>query len=213
MEKLKSIVEAIIFASDIPLSLKQLKEIINEPSKTFAKNGDQTKINEQDIKNAIDELNREYAERGSAFRIIEIAEGYQFATLPEFAKWVGKLFKERTKKKLSQPALETLAIIAYKQPISKSEIEAIRGVNVDHIIKTLLEKKLITIVGRANTIGRPLLYGTTKEFLKYFGLKSLSELPKPTEIEEIMREDDEKINSYIEVTENEREKIPEENRK
>ncbi len=213
MENLKSIVEAIIFASDVPLSLKQLKGIINEPSKTFAKNDDQTKINEQDIKNAIDELNREYAERGSAFRIIEIAEGYQFATLPEFAKWVGKLFKERTKKKLSQPALETLAIIAYKQPISKSEIEAIRGVNVDHIIKTLLEKKLITIVGRANTIGRPLLYGTTKEFLKYFGLKSLSELPKPTEIEEIVREDDEKINSYIEVTENEREKIPEENRK
>ncbi len=213
MENLKSIVEAVIFASDVPLSLKQLKEIINEPSKIFAKNGDQTKITEQDIKNAIDELNREYAERGSAFRIIEIAEGYQFATLPEFAKWVGKLFKERTKKKLSQPALETLAIIAYKQPISKPEIESIRGVNVDHIIKTLLEKKLITIVGRADTIGRPLLYGTTKEFLKYFGLKSLSELPKPTEIEEIMREDDEKINSYIEVTENEREKIPKENGK
>lgn len=190
MENLKSIVEAVIFASDVPLSLKQLKEIVNEPSKPFTKNGDQTKISEQDIKNAIDELNREYAQRGSAFRIIEIAEGYQFATLPEFAKWVGKLFKERAKKKLSQPALETLAIIAYKQPISKPEIEAIRGVNVDHIIKTLLEKKLITIVGRADTIGRPLLYGTTKEFLKYFGLKSLSELPKPTEIEEIIKEDE-----------------------
>lgn len=203
MENLKSIVEAVIFASDIPLSLKQLKEIINEPNIMFIKNGDQSKISEQDIKNAIDELNQEYAERGSSFRIIEIAEGYQFATLPEFAKWVGKLFKERVKRKLSQPALETLAIIAYKQPISKPEIEAIRGVNVDHIIKTLLEKKLITIVGRADTIGRPLLYGTTKEFLKYFGLKSLSNLPKPKEIEEITQDNENKTNLHIEVIENE----------
>lgn len=212
MEKLKSIVEAVIFASDVPLSLKQLKEIINGTDKAFAlKDGNNLKVNEDEIKNAIDELNREYAERGSAFRIIEIAEGYQFATLPEFSKWVGRLFKERTKKKLSQPALETLAIIAYKQPISKPEIEAIRGVNVDHIIKTLLEKKLITIVGRAETIGRPLLYGTTKEFLKYFGLKSLSDLPKPSEIEEITKEDENKPDLNSEVIEDEREKEPNEN--
>ncbi len=206
MENLKSIVEAVIFVSDVPLSLKQLKEIINEPNRILqAKENGQFKVSEDDIKKAIDELNNEYAERGSAFRIIEIAEGYQFATLPEFSKWVGRLFKERAKKKLSQPALETLAIIAYKQPISKPEIEAIRGVNVDHIIKTLLEKKLITIVGRAETIGRPLLYGTTKEFLKYFGLKNLSELPKPSEIEEIMKEDENKLSIQNEVIEDEEE--------
>lgn len=207
MGNIKSIIEAIIFASDTPLSLKQIKDIVNEPNKKLSSNGETSKITEEEIKNFIDELNQEYAERGSAFRIIEIAEGYQFATLPEFAKWIGKLFKEKSKKKLSQPALETLAIIAYKQPISKPEIEAIRGVNVDHIIKTLLEKKLITIVGRAETIGRPLLYGTTKEFLKYFGLKDLSELPKPSEIEEIMKEEEsEKLNLQDEVNENEREK-------
>ncbi|MEN3037800.1 MAG: SMC-Scp complex subunit ScpB [Candidatus Kryptonium sp.] len=190
MENLKSIVEAIIFASDTPLSLKQIKDIINEPQKKLKPNGDSKTITEEDIRKIIATLNQEYSERGSAFKIIEIAEGYQFATLPEFAKWVGKLFKEKNKKKLSQPALETLAIIAYKQPISKPEIEAIRGVNVDHIIKTLLEKRLITIVGRAETLGRPLLYGTTKEFLKYFGLKDLSELPKPSEIEEITKENE-----------------------
>ncbi|CUS97540.1 segregation and condensation protein B [Candidatus Kryptobacter tengchongensis] len=207
MGNIKSIIEAIIFASDTPLSLKQIKDIVNEPNKKLSSNGETSKITEEEIKNFIDELNQEYAERGSAFRIIEIAEGYQFATLPEFAKWIGKLFKEKSKKKLSQPALETLAIIAYKQPISKPEIEAIRGVNVDHIIKTLLEKRLITIVGRAETIGRPLLYGTTKEFLKYFGLKDLSELPKPSEIEEIMKEEEsEKLNLQDEVNENEREK-------
>ncbi|CUS82019.1 segregation and condensation protein B [Candidatus Kryptobacter tengchongensis] len=207
MGNIKSIIEAIIFASDTPLSLKQIKDIVNEPNKKLSSNGETSKITEEEIKNFIDELNQEYAERGSAFRIIEIAEGYQFATLPEFAKWIGKLFKEKSKKKLSQPALETLAIIAYKQPISKPEIEAIRGVNVDHIIKTLLEKRLITIVGRAETIGRPLLYGTTKEFLKYFGLKDLSELPKPSEIEEIMKEEEsEKLNLQDEVNKNEREK-------
>lgn len=204
MENLKTIVEAIIFASDTPLSLKQIKEIVSEPNRRFTSNGEGDKITEEEIKKIIDELNQEYAERGSAFRIIEIAEGYQFATLPEFAKWVGRLFKEKSKKKLSQSALETLAIIAYKQPISKPEIESIRGVNVDYIIKTLLEKKLITIVGRAETLGRPLLYGTTKEFLKYFGLKSLSELPKPSEIEEITKdESDEKLNLQTEVNENE----------
>ena len=205
MENLKSIVEAIIFASDTLLSPKQIKDIINEPAKKFSSNGETGKISEDDIKNIIAELNQRYAEQGSAFRIIEIADGYQFATLPEFAKWVGRLFKEKNKRKLSQPALETLAIIAYKQPISKPEIESIRGVNVDHIIKTLLEKKLITIVGRAETIGRPLLYGTTKEFLKYFGLKSLSELPKPPEIDEIMKEEnyEDQLNLRNEVMDDE----------
>ncbi|MFN3135192.1 MAG: SMC-Scp complex subunit ScpB, partial [Candidatus Kryptonium sp.] len=196
-----------------PLSPKQIKDIINEPNKKFSSNGETRKINEDDIKNIIAELNQKYAEQGCAFRVIEIAEGYQFATLPEFAKWVGRLFKEKNKRKLSQPALETLAIIAYKQPISKPEIESIRGVNVDHIIKTLLEKKLITIVGRAETIGRPLLYGTTKEFLKYFGLKSLSELPKPLEIEEIMKEEnyEDQYSLKNEVMSDEREENSEEN--
>ena len=177
-DDVKHIIEALIFASDQPLTAKKIKSFLPE-------------IELSDVERAVYELNREYEERGSAFRIIEVAEGYQFATLPKFSKWVSKLFVERSRRRLSQAALETLAIIAYKQPVSKPEIESIRGVNVDHIIKSLLEKNLITIVGRGEGPGRPILYGTTKEFLKYFGLKSLSDLPKLKEIEEILKEDEE----------------------
>ena len=119
-----------------------------------------------------------------------IADGFIFATRTDFAKYLGYLSNEKSKRRLSAAALETLAIVAYKQPITKPEIETIRGVNSDYILNTLLEKQLITISGRAETIGRPLLYTTTDEFLKYFGLNKLADLPKPREIEEIMQDED-----------------------
>ncbi len=115
---------------------------------------------------------------------------FLFCTKPEYAKYVGYLSSEKSKRRLSQAALETLAIIAYKQPITKPEIESIRGVNSDYMLNTLLEKDLVTISGRADTIGRPLLYITTPEFLKYFGLNNLIDLPKPREIDEIMQDED-----------------------
>jgi segregation and condensation protein B len=122
--------------------------------------------------------------------IVKIADGFLHATKPEYAKYVGYLSSEKSKKRLSQAALETLSIIAYKQPITKPELESIRGVNSDYMLTALLEKKLITIEGRAETIGRPLLYKTTDEFLMYFGLKNLNDLPKPREIEDIMQDED-----------------------
>ena len=138
----------------------------------------------------MNELNEKYSSSDSSFKIVPIAGGYVFGTKHEYAKYVGYLSSEKTKRRLSQAALETLAIIAYKQPITKPEIEAIRGVNTDYMINTLLEKSLITIKGRSETIGRPLLYATTQEFLMYFGINKISDLPKPREIEEIVKDSD-----------------------
>ena len=134
-------------------------------------------------------LNNTYEESGRTFRIIEIAGGYQFATRPDVAAYVSRLYKDRSRRRLSGAALETLSIIAYKQPVSKSDIENIRGVNCDEVIKSLLEKNLITITGRAESVGRPLLYGTTQDFLRHFGLGSMRDLPKPREIEELLKEE------------------------
>ena len=119
---------------------------------------------------------------------MQIAGGYQFATLSDYAEWLGKLYKEQGRRKLSQSGVETLAIVAYKQPVTKAEIENIRGVNCDYVLKALLEKELLTVTGRAESVGRPLLYGTTKEFLKHFGLNDITDLPRPREIEEILGE-------------------------
>jgi segregation and condensation protein B len=135
-------------------------------------------------------LNSNYKIQKLSFKIVRVAEGFLFATLQEFSKYIGYLSSEKSKRRLSQAALETLAIIAYKQPVTTPELESIRGVNSDSILNTLLEKKLITISGRAETVGRPLLYGTTQEFLKYFGLYKITDLPKPREIEEIMQDED-----------------------
>ncbi len=180
----KSVIESIIFASDEPISEKEIITVIREID------GDDVKFKLGELQILIDELNEEYENTNRAFRIVRIAGGYSFATNKEFAKYVGFLSTEKSKRRLSQAALETLALVAYKQPITKPEIEAIRGVNSDYMISTLLEKKLIKITGRAETIGRPLLYGTTDEFLKYFGLNSLSDLPKPREFEEIAQDPD-----------------------
>lgn len=179
------VIEALIFSSDEPLPAADIIKAIK------GLDGEEIKITPSDVEETVDLLNKRYEEEFKlSFKISKIANGYLFATRPEYAKYLGFLSSEKSKRRLSQAALETLAIIAYKQPITKPELETIRGVNSDYILNTLLEKNLITISGRAETIGRPLLYGTTDEFLKYFGLFKISDLPKPREIDEIMKDED-----------------------
>ena len=185
MDKIyNSIIEALIFSSDDVINSSEIMKAIK------GIDGEDVQVSNKDIDNAVDELNTSYEEQNISINILRVANGYLFATKPEYAKYIGYLSSEKSKRRLSQAALETLAIIAYKQPITKPELETIRGVNSDYIINTLLEKNLVTISGRAETIGRPLLYATTPEFLKYFALNSLSDLPKPREIEEIMSDED-----------------------
>ncbi len=185
MEKIyNSVIEALVFASEDSISASELIKAIK------GIDGDDIQITSPDIETCIEELNSKYEAENLSVKIIKISNGFLFATKPEYAKYVGYLSSEKSKRRLSQAALETLAIIAYKQPITKPEIESIRGVNSDYMLNTLLEKDLITISGRAETIGRPLLYITTSEFLKYFGLNNISDLPKPREIDEIMQDED-----------------------
>ncbi len=179
-----SIIESLIFASDEPITAKEIIKAIKEID------GDDIEIDVSSVEETVIELNEGYEKVESAFQIVSIADGFIHATRTEYSKYVGYLSTAKSRKRLSQAALETLAIIAYKQPITKPEIEQIRGVNSDYMINTLLEKELITIKGRSDTVGRPLLYTTTVEFLKYFGLNKLSDLPKPREIEEIMQDQD-----------------------
>lgn len=167
--------EALIFSSDKPLKVSRIRELLQD--------------DEVDVETIIEELNNEYAERENSFYIRKIAGGYQFYTRKEFAHWVKKLYTQG-RLKLSRPALETLAIIAYKQPITRAEIESIRGVNSDYLLKSLLEKNLIRISGRLEAPGRPLLYATTERFLEHFGLNSLDELPRIREIEELLKAED-----------------------
>jgi segregation and condensation protein B len=179
-----SIVEALIFSSDDPIDASEIVKAIT------GIDGDEVQLSNDEVDQMVDELNKKYDEQEVSFHIQKIANGYLFSTKPENAKYIGYLSSEKSKRRLSQAALETLAIIAYKQPMTKPELETIRGVNSDYILTTLLEKNLITISGRAETIGRPLLYATTEDFLKYFGLHKISDLPKPREIEEIMKDED-----------------------
>ncbi len=179
-----SIIEALIFSSDDSLGSTEIINAIR------GIDGEEIEITAKDIENVVDQLNTKYSEGNQSFRIVKVANGYLFATSEEYAKYVGYLSSEKTRRRLSPAALETLSIVAYKQPITKPELETIRGVNSDHIISSLLEKNLITIKGRSESIGRPLLYATTDEFLKYFGLNTLSDLPKPREIADIMNDED-----------------------
>jgi segregation and condensation protein B len=181
---LKVLVEALIFAAQEPLSLAQLKAIYTGEGK----NDEARQIETETIRQVVADLNKEFEKASKSYRIVSVAGGYQFATLSEYAEWLGRLYREQGRRKLSQSGLETLAIIAYKQPITKSEVEKIRGVNCDYVLRTLLEKELIGVTGRAESVGRPLLYGTTKEFLKHFGLNDITDLPRPREIEEILGE-------------------------
>lgn len=170
--QLRSVVEALLFASDTPVSLNRLCTL--------------TGIDSTTVQRAMHRLNEEYEETGRVFVISEVAGGFQMITRVEYAPWVKHLFRGRMETKLSSAALETLAIIAYKQPIMRADIEAIRGVNVGGVLATLLERRLIQIMGRAVAVGRPLLYGTTRRFLQYFGLKTLDDLPKTGEIQELL---------------------------
>ncbi|MCA0388423.1 MAG: SMC-Scp complex subunit ScpB [Bacteroidetes bacterium] len=178
------VIEGLVFASEDPITSDELVRAI------IAIDGETTTISSGDIDSAIDLINLKYEPAHFPFKIVKIAGGFLFATKPELSKYLGYLNSEKIKRRLSQASLETLSIIAYKQPITKPDIEAIRGVNSDYILSTLLDKRLITISGRAETVGRPLLYGTTEEFLKYFGLNKISDLPKPREIDELMQDED-----------------------
>ncbi len=179
-----SIIESLIFASDEPIPASDIIKAVKEID------GNDMEITKSDIQKSVEHLNEKYAANDISFQILSIANGYIHATRSEYSKYVGYLSSIKSKRRLSQAALETLSIIAYKQPITKPEIENIRGVNSDYMISTLLEKNLITIKGRADSVGRPLLYATTDEFLKYFGLNSIDDLPKPREIDEIMKDED-----------------------
>ncbi len=185
-DKMKNIIEALLFASDTPITIQKLKEILEVDSV-------------KDIRNGIDDLQNHYSQTESAMTIIEVAGGFQIASREDYASYVQKLYKGRQASRLTQRALETLSIIAYKQPITKHEIENIRGVNVDGVVKTLLERNLVSIEGREKAPGNPLLYGTTKYFLEYFGLKSLESLPKLKEIDELLKEDDKFLESLDQV--------------
>jgi segregation and condensation protein B len=176
IEKLKEIVEVLIFASDTPLSVKQIIDVVEH-----------TKPKE--IESAVETLNREYRDSGRPFYVVQVAGGYQMVSRESYSQWIRKLFHRKIKTRLSQAALETLSVIAFKQPVPKPEIEAIRGVNCEGVLHTLLERKLINLAGRGEGPGRPLLYKTTAEFLRYFGINDISDLPKPREIEEILREE------------------------
>lgn len=172
IEQNKSAIEALLFVAGEPVAASDLKGV--------------TELSEAEIKEILDGLVSEYRARNGGVRIIEIAKGYQMVTNPDCARWIKKFRNTNTSSKLSMPALETLAIVAYNQPIIKAEIEQVRGVNSDGVMKTLLDRRLIKIMGRKEMPGRPLLYGTTREFLQYFGLKDLTELPT---IKELNRED------------------------
>ena len=166
----ESVVEAVLFASDEPLTEARLANIIETSSKQVR----------QHIKN----LNDKYRANNNAFRIEKIAGGCQMLTLSPYNHWLKKLLRARSDNKLSPAALETLAIIAYKQPVIRADIEAIRGVAVGEVIRSLCYKGLVKIVGRAEVLGRPMLYGTTKKFLEVFGLNTLKDLPKVQELKE-----------------------------
>ena len=165
IEYIKGIIEAILFVSDKPVTVEQFKQVVEEASPS-------------DIEKIIGLLKDDYAQKVGGITIADIAGGYQMLSNPSYASYIRAFYKTRTKEKLSRPSLETLAIIAYKQPVSRADIEIIRGVNSDGVMAHLLSKGLVKIVGRKEVPGRPFLYGTTKEFLEYFGLKSLEDLPK-----------------------------------
>ena len=164
----ESVIEAVLFASDEPLTAARLANIVGTGARQ--------------VKEHIKHLNDKYEEHNSAFRIEQIAGGYQMLTLSVYNHWLGKLLRVRSEGKLSPAALETLAIIAYKQPVIRADIEAIRGVAAGDIIRGLMYKGLVKIIGRAEVLGRPMLYGTTKKFLEVFGLNSLKDLPKIEEL-------------------------------
>ncbi len=173
---LKDIIEALIFISLEPLTVEKIKEVLND-------------FPEAEIDSSLEELLQNYAASEKGIQIIQTAGGYVFTTRPELDPWVRRLLKIDRKSRLSSAALETLSVIAYHQPITLSEISALRSVDSSYTLKTLLQKKLIKIVGRKNSPGKPLIYRTTERFLAYFGLNSLEDLPTEEEISKILGEE------------------------
>jgi segregation and condensation protein B len=178
--ELKSILESLLFVSIEPLTLDQLDRVLGLQDQGPADRGR--------VLAALQRLQEEYREMGRGLQLVEVAGGYQTTTRPENAPWIKQLHAVRTASRLSRPALETLAIVTYRQPVTTPEIEAIRGVDCSGVLKTLLERRLIKIVGRKEAVGKPMLYGTTQEFLQHFGLRDLSELPPLKDLEEVSRE-------------------------
>ena len=169
MDDLKNIIESLLFVAEEPLSIEQLKQVLSLPD---------TKI----IRQALNELIADYEGRQGAFTLHEVAGGYQFRSHPDYVPWIKRLLQPKPSR-LSKAALETLAIIAYKQPMIRSDIEHLRGVDCGGVLRMLLERKLIRVLGRKEIPGRPLIYATTKQFLQVFDLKNLRDLPSPKEIE------------------------------
>lgn len=171
MENIKNIIEALLFVSGSSLTIDRIKSVLA--------------LNDtKEIKDALSALSDEYEARKGGFYLHEVAGGYQIRTRPEYTKWIKLLIRTKSVR-ISKPALETLAIIAYKQPVIRSDVEHVRGVDCGGILRTLLERKLIRILGRKEMPGRPLIYATTRQFLEMFDLKDLKELPTPEEIEKL----------------------------
>lgn len=177
MEFLKQHIEALVFASPQAIPAADIQSALEE---SF-----QVTVPEADILAAIESIREQFQQEDFAFELVEIAGGWQFLTKGAYHNTVAIHLRQTTKKRLSQAALETLALIAYKQPVSKSELEEIRGVNCDYALQKLLEKELVTIAGRSNGPGRPLLYATSEKFMDYLGINSLSDLPKPKDFREV----------------------------
>ncbi|MBE2205596.1 MAG: SMC-Scp complex subunit ScpB [Chthoniobacterales bacterium] len=185
---LPRIIEAILFASQKPVSFKELAAVFKGAADSAKENPRivcHARLKPEDVAVAIQQLEAEYAETGRSFEVRESAAGWQLVTRADFAPWLRQLFPENRSAKLSAPALETLAIIAYRQPITRADLEAVRGVAVDGVMQTLLDRGLIRIAGRAEVPGRPLLYDTTQYFMEHFGLKTLDELPNADELRRV----------------------------
>jgi len=162
---IKALIEALLFSSDKPVLIEQIRNVFGE-------------LEPVEVRNVLEELKKDLETANRGMRIVEVANGFQMVTAPDFSSYLRKFYKQKNRGRLSRSALETLAIIAYKQPVTRLEIESIRGVNVDGVVSHLTELGVIRISGRKQAPGRPFVYGTTREFLEYFGLKSLDELPK-----------------------------------
>lgn len=180
--ELKSVVESLLFVSTEPLTIDQLASVL-----AISSDRQQLAVRQR-IFTVLQKLQEEYREMGRGLQLVEVAGGYQITTRPENAPWIKQLQTVRTATRLSRPALETLAIVTYRQPVTTPEVESIRGVDCSGVLKTLLERRLIKIVGRKEAVGKPMLYGTTREFLQYFGLRDISELPPLKDLQELAQE-------------------------
>ena len=181
---LDKVVEALLFSAKKPLSIREIATAARDAEDDLESGtpNEFARVKDAEVAAALEQLKVEYIQQGRAFQLIEKAEGWQLATDSAFARWVRQLFPASKPARLSAPALETLAIIAYRQPITRADVEAVRGVNIDGVLQTLMERGLVKIAGRAEIPGRPLLYETTQFFLDHFGLRHLDELPNVEEL-------------------------------